>query len=61
MFVIVNVFVIDPPVSTVAVLDLASVRFAGSVTDVEALEQSALVQEGPGVGGEVPPVGSTDA
>ena len=61
VFVIVSVFVIAPPVSTDAVLLLASVKVTGVFTVVAALAQLALVQLAPGVGGELPPVESTDA
>ncbi len=61
VFVIVSVFVIAPPVSTDAVLLLASAKVTGVFTVVAALAQLALVQLAPGVGGELPPVESTDA
>ena len=55
------VYSICPPVSTVAEPVLEIVTLTGEFTVVAALAQFALVQEGPGVGGELPPVESTDA
>ena len=52
---------IVPPVSTVAVAVLDSVRFDGVFTVVAALAQLSVVQLTPGVAGLLPPVGSTEA
>jgi hypothetical protein len=60
-FPIANVYSIEAPVSTLLGPDFESVRLTWVFTVVAALAQLALVQLAPGVGGEPPPVASTDA
>ena len=59
---IVKLYARLPLVTTVAGADLVAVRLIGVFTVVDAeVHELAGVQVAPGVGGLVPPVGSTDA
>ncbi len=49
------------PLTTLAVADFVIVMLGGAVTVVFALPQLVVKQVDPGVGGELPPVESTDA